>query len=441
MDTNELFEQFLDERKKAEDPDVKDMPGSQPKGYYKGVDKKDKEARAKHFKKYAKMDDDNPAAYKPAPGDEDVKTKPSKHTKKFKDMFGEASENDCAPKKRYHTLMASNGKVKFDKRFKLYKPKKDVPDNVKEFIKAAKELEESVNLLESKAETALKAKAEKSGMPYAILKKVYDRGVAAWRTGHRPGTNPHQWGLARVNSFATKSKGTWGKADKDLADKVRSEEVNLEEGYRNIMTTQDGETFKSKLFTSKKDSDDHHYKMTKATDKRGKKLYKSIETVKEGLDEKLSTGNVFKKAIAKTLKKKTVNTAIELVKKAIASDKKHGPEYHVANVIRKNNFDINPKVLYNIMFEGLELEEARNYKDSPSGSHSVKATVCYLDPMTRRRKCKDIYFKSKMDALGFKDNVKGFPKGAEVEAIKESGAGDWGTDELTAKYKKDTPNA
>jgi hypothetical protein len=27
--------------------------------------------------------------------------------------------------------------------------------------------------------------------------------------------------LARVNSFVTKSPGTWGKADKDLAAKVR----------------------------------------------------------------------------------------------------------------------------------------------------------------------------------------------------------------------------
>lgn len=67
---------------------------------------------------------------------------------------------------------------------------------------------------------AIKNKAEKSGMPYGILKKVFDRGVAAWRTGHRPGTTPTQWGLARVNSFVTKSSGTWGKADKDLAQKV-----------------------------------------------------------------------------------------------------------------------------------------------------------------------------------------------------------------------------
>jgi hypothetical protein len=27
--------------------------------------------------------------------------------------------------------------------------------------------------------------------------------------------------MARVNSFVTKSSGTWGKADKDLAAKVR----------------------------------------------------------------------------------------------------------------------------------------------------------------------------------------------------------------------------
>ena len=64
-------------------------------------------------------------------------------------------------------------------------------------------------------------KAEKTGMPYSILKKVYDRGMAAWKGGHRPGATQQQWAFARVNSFVTKSPGTWGKADKDLAKKVR----------------------------------------------------------------------------------------------------------------------------------------------------------------------------------------------------------------------------
>jgi hypothetical protein len=67
----------------------------------------------------------------------------------------------------------------------------------------------------------LKNKSEKSGMPYGILKKVYDRGMAAWRGGHRPGTTQQQWAFARVNSFITKSSGTWGGADKDLAAKVK----------------------------------------------------------------------------------------------------------------------------------------------------------------------------------------------------------------------------
>ena len=67
----------------------------------------------------------------------------------------------------------------------------------------------------------LKKKAEKSGMSYGILKKVYDRGMAAWKGGHRPGASQQQWAFARVNSFITKSSGTWGGADKDLAAKVK----------------------------------------------------------------------------------------------------------------------------------------------------------------------------------------------------------------------------
>jgi len=67
----------------------------------------------------------------------------------------------------------------------------------------------------------LQNKAKKTGMPYSILKKVYDRGMAAWKGGHRPGATQQQWAFARVNSFVTKSSGTWGGADKDLAAKVR----------------------------------------------------------------------------------------------------------------------------------------------------------------------------------------------------------------------------
>ena len=56
-------------------------------------------------------------------------------------------------------------------------------------------------IVDEKAKEGLKKKAEKSGFSYDKLKKVYDRGVAAWRTGHRPGTTPQQWGYARAVSY------------------------------------------------------------------------------------------------------------------------------------------------------------------------------------------------------------------------------------------------
>jgi hypothetical protein len=104
------------------------------------------------------------------------------------------------------------------------KPRPNAPesDHTKDFKKKFGEMKSfSQSLEEADAKAALMKKADKTGMPYGILKKVFDRGYAAWSSSHRPGTNPTQWGLARVNSFATKSKGTWGGADKDLAAKVR----------------------------------------------------------------------------------------------------------------------------------------------------------------------------------------------------------------------------
>jgi len=90
---------------------------------------------------------------------------------------------------------------------------KDPKKGEKKPIHPAKEVYESIE--------AVKKKAEKTGMPYSVLKQVYDRGMAAWRGGHRPGATQVQWALARVNSFVTKSSGTWGGADKDLAAKVK----------------------------------------------------------------------------------------------------------------------------------------------------------------------------------------------------------------------------
>jgi len=53
--------------------------------------------------------------------------------------------------------------------------------------------------------------------------------MAAWRTGHRPGTTPQQWGMARVNSYIGKGKGTYYGADSDLSGKGKKKKESVGE--------------------------------------------------------------------------------------------------------------------------------------------------------------------------------------------------------------------
>lgn len=97
QDTPQITLDDLEEAR--EDPDIGDRKGSQPANYHRGLSKSTKVKRDLQFKKQAKMADDNPKAYKPAPGDKTAKTKPSKHTIKFKQMFGEQDAVDQAKAK------------------------------------------------------------------------------------------------------------------------------------------------------------------------------------------------------------------------------------------------------------------------------------------------------------------------------------------------------
>jgi len=327
------FKNFVEQIQEVkQDPDVKDMPGTQPAKYHSGVKSSVKDDRDRHFK--AKKAG-------PAPGDKGAVTKPSVHTKKYKQMFGEQkmecppatkdlainTKNRDAATKKYnygplnvdepgdywekiakhwkttedaakkslcencvafdvsprmkeclpgatsdddgelgycwmhhfkchsaracHTW-AKGGPIDKDKESNNWQErafgKKEVlskdadqGDYIDDFQKSdapqfkgkskEKRREMAIAAYLSKNESfqldekiaGLVKKADKSGMPYGILKKVYDRGMAAWKTGHRPGTTPQQWAFARVNSFTTKSSGTWGKADSDLAKQVRGE--------------------------------------------------------------------------------------------------------------------------------------------------------------------------------------------------------------------------
>ncbi len=117
----ELLEKKKEAPKKVkQDPDVKKAPGTQPAPYYKGVAKSTKKKRLAHFKKYSKYDDDNPAAYKKAPGDAGAKTKLSKHTLKYRRMYGEDAvevakkkiEREKMVDKMKHARMLDRAKVR-----------------------------------------------------------------------------------------------------------------------------------------------------------------------------------------------------------------------------------------------------------------------------------------------------------------------------------------
>lgn len=246
---NAQFEQFVTEKKLGpQDKDIKHLPGTQPKPYYKGVAKDKKDDRFRHFAKNAKKSDRDPEAYKPAPGDAEAETKPSKHTKKFAKQFGESSTAESIgsiPKqRRYHMLMNKNGSVIFDKRFKIYRKAREmellksqaIEESKEDIISEILELQKAIDLVEAHLQesnplASVRKKSEQTGISYGILKKVFDRGVAAWKGGHRPGTTPAQWGLARVNSFATGGK-TRTTADADLwaKHKGKKESKEIEEG-------------------------------------------------------------------------------------------------------------------------------------------------------------------------------------------------------------------
>ena len=130
-----------------------------PKKYFRGLSHRNKTIRKKEIKKFGSLHWRNPAAYKGFATDKKVKSKPSGYTTKWYTLYPEA-----------------------------------------------KSLEE---------------KAKVTGVPLKYIKESYNRGMAAWRTGHRPGATEQQWGYARVHSFLLKGK-TYHTTDSDLAREAKT---------------------------------------------------------------------------------------------------------------------------------------------------------------------------------------------------------------------------
>jgi len=69
---------------------------------------------------------------------------------------------------------------------------------------------------------SLDGASKATGVPLKYIQASYNRGLAAWRTGHRPGATQQQWGYARVYSFLLKGK-TYHTTDSDLVQDAKNE--------------------------------------------------------------------------------------------------------------------------------------------------------------------------------------------------------------------------
>ena len=129
-----------------------------PPKYFEGLTKEESKKRMKRMKEGVKSSHKDPNAYRDFETDfrnnKRIKTKPSRYTKQWRKYFPDAK--------------------------------------------------------------SLESKSELTGVPIDIIQKVYNKGMAAWRTGHRPGANSQQWGYARVHSFLVKGKAFYT-SDRKLA--------------------------------------------------------------------------------------------------------------------------------------------------------------------------------------------------------------------------------
>ena len=151
-------------------------------GYYKGLGDKTRSERERQFNRQGKMHWDDPSAYKEAPGD-DKPTRPSKWTDIANKRFPRKDESEDINELVIREL-------------------------IKEVIEAMDEVEDDDESLDeakrkkrkSNVNASLRNKAKSANAPLGALRTIYNKGLAAWRSGHRPGAGQHQWAMARVNS-------------------------------------------------------------------------------------------------------------------------------------------------------------------------------------------------------------------------------------------------
>lgn len=80
---------------------------------------------------------------------------------------------------------------------------------------------------------SLEETAKVTGVPLKYIRESYNRGMAAWRTGHRPGATQQQWGYARVRSFLLKGK-TYHTTDSDLAREAKESSESARKWWSSV---------------------------------------------------------------------------------------------------------------------------------------------------------------------------------------------------------------
>ena len=164
----------------------------------------------REIKKHGEKADDDSSAYGPWDADyksrkagkgKKVKTKASKYTKKFKELYGESEEISLEDDTN---LLKVEGfsKLMEEAAFEVFEDL-SIELEEEEFESMTEDINEG-----GKADTALRNKAKKTGFPLGILRQVYKRGFSAWKKGHVPGTTPQQWAMARVSSFEVGGRTT-----------------------------------------------------------------------------------------------------------------------------------------------------------------------------------------------------------------------------------------
>ncbi len=83
---------------------------------------------------------------------------------------------------------------------------------------------------------SIKERAKVTGVPEKYLKTVYDRGMAAWRTGHRLSQTPQSWSYPRLSSLLLCGKSHYT-ADSDIVRKAKKESVTARKWFKRCKTS------------------------------------------------------------------------------------------------------------------------------------------------------------------------------------------------------------